>query len=131
MMRQSGGQKVRQASSERQKRERRGRLAEFMAALLLMSKGYRVIARRYKGQAGEIDLIAVRGRRLAFVEVKQRQSLEDAATAIGGRQAERIARSAAEWIARHPRYGNHDVGFDAVQVAPWRWPRHARDAYRI
>ena len=54
-------------------RERRGRIAEWIAAAFLCLKGYRILARRYRSKLGEIDLIAVRGRRLAFVEVKRRK----------------------------------------------------------
>ncbi len=123
-----------QSRSVRQQSERRGRRAEWLAALALMVKGYRVLARRYKGPAGgaagEIDLIVARGRRLVFVEVKQRQSELDAEMAISNQQAQRIARSAASWIDRHPGYGAFEVGFDAVHVVPWRLPRHVKDAFR-
>ncbi len=61
--------------TERRRRYRRGWVSEHLAAVFLMAKGYRVLARRQKTPAGEIDLIAVRGRRLVFVEVKQRASL--------------------------------------------------------
>ena len=47
--------------------ERRGRRAETMAAWLLRAKGYRILARRFRVPAGEIDLIVRRGRVVAFV----------------------------------------------------------------
>ena len=59
-------------SPDRIARYRRGRLSEWLAAAALLAKGYRILGRRVRTPYGEIDLIAVRGRRLAFVEVKRR-----------------------------------------------------------
>ena len=59
-------------SPDRIARYRRGRLSEWVAAAALLAKGYRILGRRVRTPYGEIDLIAVRGRRLAFVEVKRR-----------------------------------------------------------
>ena len=128
------GSSARGQGSERRARERRGRLAEWVAAALLIAKGYRVVARRYRCAAGEIDLVAIRGRRLAFVEVKQRARLEDAEGAISAGQAQRMARSAAVWLSERPRYQNHEISFDAVYVVGGGWgvgqPVHVRDACR-
>jgi putative endonuclease len=95
-----------------------------MAALLLMAKGYRILRRREQTPAGEIDLIAVRGRRLAFVEVKRRLTLEDAEASITPRQRERVRKAALLWLGRNARYQQHDLGFDIVFVMPRRWPMH-------
>jgi putative endonuclease len=73
-------------------------------------------------------LIAVRGRRLAFVEVKRRATRLESEAALTPRQAGRIARAAEFWISRHPRYRDHDLGLDAVFVMPGRLPQHLRDA---
>ena len=61
---------------------RSGIFAESLVALLLRLKGNRIVARRYKTPVGEIDLVALKGKRLAFVEVKRRKSFEDAAEAL-------------------------------------------------
>ncbi|RME98999.1 MAG: YraN family protein [Alphaproteobacteria bacterium] len=119
------------SAQARQRAERRGQAAERLAALLLMMKGYRILARRHRTPAGEIDLIAARGRRLVFAEVKRRAHRDEAAESITARQQARIARAAAFWLARNPAYGKHDIGFDAVLLAPRRWPRHLRDAFRV
>lgn len=116
---------------ERRTAERMGHRAEAAAALLLILKGYRIVARRLRTPAGEIDLIAARGRRLAFVEVKLRASAEDAAWALGPRQQARIARAAEYWLSRRPALAAHDIGFDVILVAPWSRPRHLRDAFRV
>jgi putative endonuclease len=108
--------------------ERRGRTSEVIAALVLMAKGYRILARRHRTPFGEIDLIAVRGRRLAFVEVKRRSSLEEAQSAVADLQAERIANAAEQWVWRHPAYREYEIGLDAILLAPGYWPRHERNA---
>ena len=108
--------------------ERRGRLAEWLAGAMLVCKGYRIVARRLRGPFGEIDLIAVRGQRLAFVEVKQRRSAHDAAAALSARQAHRLSEAAEFWLWRNPRYRQHTIGLDAVLLGPRLWPRHVPQA---
>ena len=112
------------AADERRTRLRRGRFAEVLAAAALMAKGYRILGRNVKTRAGEIDIIAVRGKRLAFVEVKRRPTTDDAEAAIGERQAARIRAAADYWLARRSRYHEHEQGFDLVLLVPRRWPRH-------
>lgn len=112
----------------RRQRERRGRLSELLAAAVLFLKGYRILARRYRSRAGEIDLIAVRGRRLAFVEVKLRPTMEAAEAAKTRGQAQRMARAAEQWVWRHPAYRNHEIGLDALLLAPGHLPRHQPNA---
>lgn len=112
----------------RRGRERSGRIAELIAAVYLLAKGYRILARRHKTPLGEIDLIAVRGQRLAFVEVKQRASTDAAEAALTVRQAQRVARAAERWVWRHPKYRDHEIGLDAVLIVPGRLPRHAHYA---
>jgi putative endonuclease len=110
--------------AERRLRLKRGRTSEALAAAVLLAKGYRILARRVRTRAGEIDIIAVRGRRLAFVEVKRRATREDAEAAVTARQAARIRRAADQWLGPRPRYHAHELGFDVVLLVPGRWPRH-------
>ena len=119
---------ARPASPERIGRYRRGRFSELVAAAALIAKGYRILGRRVRTPYGEIDLIAVRGRRLAFVEVKRRATRLEGEAALTPRQAGRIARAAEFWISRNPRYRDHDLGLDAVLVMPGRLPVHLPDA---
>ncbi|NOU04834.1 MAG: YraN family protein [Hyphomicrobiaceae bacterium] len=109
-------------------RERYGRRAELIAAAFLMLKGHRILARRHRTPFGEIDIIAKRGRRLAFVEVKYRATSTNHQSAISPQQAARIARAATHWLAAHPALGDSDMGFDAIFIAPWRRPILLRDA---
>jgi putative endonuclease len=122
------GQAQAEAITIRRQRERMGRWAELIAAAVLCLKGYRILARRYRSKAGEIDLIAVRGRRLAFVEVKRRPTMDAAEAAKTFRQARRIARAAEQWVWRHPAYRDYEIGLDALLLVPGRLPRHQPNA---
>lgn len=110
--------------------ERAGRLAELAAAWYLRLKGFHIVARRYGTPVGEIDLVAVRGRLLLFVEVKRRADLGDAAAAALPRQQQRITRAASIYLQRHPQHRDAACRFDVVAVAPARWPLHIADAWR-
>ncbi|MGQ0673845.1 MAG: YraN family protein [Hyphomicrobium sp.] len=114
-------------SGRRRARERQGQWSERLAAAVLMAKGYRILARRWSCPLGEIDLVAARGRRLAFVEVKQRASREMAEASITPMQSRRVRDAADLWLARNARYHDHDMHFDAVFVLPWTWPLHVPD----
>jgi len=114
--------------AERIGRYRRGRFSELVAAAMLMAKGYRILARRCRTPYGEIDLIAVRGKRLAFVEVKRRATRLEAEAALTPYQARRMARAAEFWVSRNARYRDHDRGLDALLVMPGRLPVHLLDA---
>ena len=80
-------------AAERRLRLRCGRMSEALAAAVLIAKGYRILGRRVRTRAGEIDIVAVRGKRLAFVEVKRLATREDAEAALSARQAVRIRRA--------------------------------------
>jgi putative endonuclease len=114
--------------AERIGRYRRGRFSELVAAAALMAKGYRILGRRVRTPYGEIDLVAVRGKRLAFVEVKRRATRLDGEAALTPHQAGRIARAAEFWVSRNGRYRDHDRGLDAVLVMPGHLPAHLPDA---
>lgn len=101
-----------------------GQRAEFVAALYLRCKGYRILARRYCVRGGEIDLIARKASTIAFVEVKYRPALDDAMIAIDSWKRRRVARAASVWLAAHPWAATLTLRGDAVLLAPQRWPRH-------
>jgi putative endonuclease len=82
------------ASPARVEAFRTGVSAEAQAAALLIAKGYRILARRFRTPHGEIDIVARRRNLLAFVEVKARETLDDAAYAVTPRQQARIIAAA-------------------------------------
>ena len=108
---------------------RAGRRAEWIAALLLMAKGYRILGMRLRTPQAEIDLAAVRGKVLAIVEVKQRRTLEEALLAVTPRQRERLRRAGRALAAREGAKAQAVVRLDIVALAPGRWPRHIADAW--
>ena len=114
----------------RQRAEARGRLAEGLAVLALRLKGYRILARRLRLSAGEIDIIAARGRTVVFVEVKARADVAMATEALSARQRRRLLRAAEQNLGRQPHLAARDLRFDLMLVAPRRWPRHVIDAWR-
>src|SRR5580658_2879428 len=80
-----------------------GLSAESRAAMLLIAKGYRIAARRWKTPFGEIDIVAGRGKTLVFVEVKARASADEAIEAVTERTQRRIVAAAELWLAHHPQ----------------------------
>jgi putative endonuclease len=117
------------ASPARIEAFRTGISAESQAAALLIAKGYRILGRRYRTPHGEIDIVARRRNLLAFVEVKARNSLDDAAYAVTPRQQARIIAAAQIWLMAHPEHAEYDLRFDAMLIAPRRLPRHIMAAF--
>src|SRR6266481_8846070 len=114
---------------ERQVAFRTGISAESRAAALLIAKGFRILARRWKSPVGKIDIVARRRALLVFVEVKARDTLDDAAWSVTERQRARIVGAAEAWLARYPDPRIRDIRFDAMLVAPGRIPRHIVAAF--
>lgn len=99
-----------------------GLLAESWVAWALRLRGYRILARRYRTPAGEIDLVVRRGRVVAFVEVKARQDLDAALESLTPRMRRRIGRAALFFVARHAGLADCTLRFDLAAVAPpLRW----------
>lgn len=109
---------------KKQKAFFRGLSAERIASWLLMLKGYRIIARRYRTRLGEIDLIARRGDLVLIVEVKARTSLEAAHLSVTPQAMQRIEAAADLWLARQPDHARLTLRFDLVAVLPCRFPKH-------
>ena len=107
-----------------------GRRAEVLAACWLMAKGYRILGFRLKTPQAEIDLLALRGRILAVVEVKQRATIEAALEAVGFDQRERLRRAGATLAANRPGLAGCGIRLDLLALAPGRLPRHIPDAWK-
>ncbi|MGE0410128.1 MAG: YraN family protein [Amphiplicatus sp.] len=113
----------------REAAERRGRRAEWLAALALTARGFRILARRFRAAGGEIDLVALRGRLLVFAEAKARARLDEAVFAVTTTTRRRIEAAGRVFLARHPGLAPEAVRYDIVAVAGWRI-RHVPDAWR-
>jgi putative endonuclease len=113
----------------RAEREARGRRGERLAAWFLRLHGWRIVARRVKTPRGEIDLIARRGRTVAFVEVKWRAGSAELDTAIDAYRLRRVAAAVEAAAHRHARPGD-TIRIDVLLLAPRRWPRHIVNAWQ-
>ncbi len=110
--------------------EARGRAAENAAAAALERDGWVVLARRARTGVGELDLVAEKDGLLAFVEVKMRPSLAEAASALGPRQRARLVAAAAAWLAANPGRGTAGIRFDVLLADPAGRVRRIADAFR-
>ena len=107
----------------RKRAEQGGRRAERLAALWLQLKGWKILGRRVRTPVGEVDLVARRGRIVAFVEVKARATAEEAAFALDEWRLRRVAAAAEALAHRYARAGD-DIRLDAIFIVPRRLPRH-------
>jgi len=103
--------------------ERRGRGAETMACWYLRLHGWHILARRARVKGGEVDIVARRGRMVAFVEVKARASEVASGFALDEWRLRRVVTAAERLAPRYTRPGD-DVRIDAIFIVPRRWPRH-------
>jgi putative endonuclease len=113
----------------REAAEKRGRGAETLACWYQRLRGWRILARRARVAGGEVDIVARRGRTLAFVEVKARSSGDAAGFALDRWRLRRVATAAERLAPRYMREGD-DVRIDALFIVPRRWPRHLPDVWQ-
>lgn len=118
--------KVRQGVRNR----RAGRRSEFLCALWLMAKGYRLLGFRLRTSQAEIDLLALKNGVVAVVEVKRRRTLGEAIEAVSYAQRRRLEAAARAIGARRPDLADKSVRLDLIALAPGRLPRHIPDAWR-
>lgn len=114
----------------RRKAQSLGLSAESRAAWALRLTGWRILKQRYKTKAGEIDLIAKKGKTVAFVEVKARKTREAAMNAVTSASQRRIVNAAKIFVAEHPKAGFFTLRFDVIIVRPWRWPERIVNAFQ-
>lgn len=95
---------------------KKGLWAEEYAALYLMSKGYKIIKRRYKTAVGEVDLIARKDDVLVFVEVKARKHVDDSLFSITPQNKSRITRAAAHYLSENDLGADQNMRFDVIAI---------------
>ena len=108
--------------------EAAGRRAERIAGWWLRLKGWRILARRVRTPAGEVDLIARRGKLIAFVEVKARATDAELDVAIDARRLARVAAAAEILFPRYAQAGD-DARVDVILLTRGRPPRHIENAW--
>lgn len=112
--------------------EKAGRRAESLACWYLRLKGYRILSRRFKTKAGEIDIIAARAKVIAIVEVKQRATLVAAKDSVGYQSQKRIMKTAEIFVnsRRNLQGQDYDLRFDIIHIiGRWRVV-HMKNAFR-
>ncbi|WP_253190420.1 YraN family protein [Sphingomonas sp. LM7] len=116
------------ATNARKAAENRGREGERRAAWWLWLRGWRILDRRVRTPAGEVDIVVRKGNLVAFVEVKTRATNAELDFAIDERRLRRVA-AAAEYLM--PRYAGpgDDIRVDVILIAPRTLPRHIENAW--
>ena len=109
--------------------EKRGRGAETLACWYLRLRGWRILARRARVPGGEVDIVARRGRILAFVEVKARATDDAVGLALDQWRLRRVAAAAERLAPRFMREGD-DLRIDAIFIVPRRLPRHLPNVWQ-
>ena len=109
--------------------EERGRKAEALACWYLRLKGWTILRRRARVHGGEVDIVARRGRILAFIEVKARADESGAGLALDQYRLRRVAAAAEQLAPRFLRAGD-DIRIDAIFMVPGRWPRHLANVWQ-
>lgn len=112
----------------RHRAERQGRRGERIAAWWLRLHGWRIVGERVRTRRGEVDLVARRGRTLAFVEVKTRGDAAALALAIDEYRLQRVAGAAEALIGRYGK-GAEEIRIDVILVRPWRLPVHLTNVW--
>lgn len=93
-----------------------GLAAEASVAAHYLRCGKAVVAERWRGAAGELDLVVRDGAELVFVEVKRSRSFARAAERLTARQVTRILAAASEYLAGEPAGQDTPVRFDVALV---------------
>lgn len=102
--------------------------AEILAMASLLCRGYCILAWRYKTKVGEIDLIVRRGKTVAFIEVKNRASLDEALFSLTPQMRRRIGQAAKYYLSSHAGEQGYDHRFDLVAVSGFS-VRHLDNAW--
>ena len=108
---------------------KKGKYAEWLCAIVLFFKGYRILKWRYKTPVGEVDLVAQRGKSLVFIEVKARPNHGAGVEAVTQKAKKRITRAGEHFLMKHPRYINFSIRFDVMVVSGISVPYHVINAW--
>jgi len=98
---------------------------ERLAARHYRLRGYRILGTNVRAGGYEIDLIARRGGRLVFVEVKERanDAYGGAVGAVNREKRRRVRRAAASWLQAHPESASLEIRFEVAAVTDGRVER--------
>ncbi|MEW7007216.1 YraN family protein [Lentilitoribacter sp. EG35] len=115
--------------ANRKKAYRKGFIAEYIAAMFLLFKGYRICALRHKTKLGEIDIIAKKGDLAIFVEVKARKKAQTGIDAVSHASQSRIKNASDLWLAKQRDAQKLSQRYDIIVITPTSFPAHFLDAF--
>ena len=107
----------------------KGHWAEWVAMVWLVLTGHRILERRFKTSAGEIDIIAKRADLVLMVEVKARPDERACVEAVGYSSQRRIHNAADIWLAQQRNGHQLSVRFDIIAIMPSRLPKHFKNMF--
>lgn len=107
---------------------RLGSDSEDQAADFLLAQGFTIVTRRFRAKRGELDLVALEGDLLVFVEVKQRKDGYVPEEAIGRQKIDRLYSAAREYL-QSTNQTNRDFRFDVIAISGSE-TRHHRDVFK-
>jgi putative endonuclease len=98
---------------------------ERLAARHYRLRGYRILAANARAGGHELDLVVRRGRRLVFVEVKERarEGYGGPVGAVDREKRRRVRRAAASWLQAHPETAELEIGFEVAAITDGRLER--------
>jgi len=105
-----------------------GLFAEYLILILYNLKLYKILHHRKKSYVGEVDLIAVRGKQLVFIEVKARKN-GISENIVSNFQQNRIRRSAELFLSKNSQFSDYDVRFDLAVISPYKMPLIIQNAW--
>lgn len=105
-----------------------GFFAEIVAIIFYIIKLYTILHHRKKLYTGEVDIIAVKGKTLVFIEVKARTAMIDSFI-ISEKQKSRIRRSADLFISQNNLFSGYDIRFDLFIFRSYRLPMIIENAW--
>lgn len=115
----------------KQKTYQRGLRAEMSAVWYLRLNGYKILEQRYKTKVGEIDIIAIKGNQIIFIEVKARPSVEAALESITPTMKNRIEKTALTYISKQNNLAFNNFRFDVIAILPFKWSNFLRGKHFI
>lgn len=97
----------------------KGKTGENRAAEHLISSGYKILKRNFRKAFGEVDIIAVKGYKIIFCEVKNWDYIgwEDLHYSINKSKIQKIQKLASLFLLQNPLYNSYTVGFDLILLS--------------
>jgi putative endonuclease len=99
-------------------RQKKGKKGEEMAVSALEAKGMKIIAKNFRSKSGEIDIIALEGETVVFVEVKtwSAYGLENLQYGLDLKKQQKIIKTAKYFLCENREYNKMAIRFDVVFV---------------